>query len=232
MRAEIGTDDQSDASRSQALQGAGDETDMAWRSETAPNSAVIQVVDDDGGVDIISVGIGSGKARRASSKTGAKWNAMTVHAGDGSNRVPHSRSNALPVRSAQTRGPTNIGNTCFLNDTLHCLVGVWELGEARAQQPRLRWSLESRLLECISQLQSRLSPHYILRPLLDTLPRIADEFHTGQQADAHEFLVCLLGKMDQGGLREFFYGPNGANMLNLPPQPCSTGGNCTSVFGS
>ena len=103
MRAEIGTDEQSDASRSQAPQGAGDETGMAWWAEMAPISAVIQVTHD-----------------------------------------------------------------------------------------------------CISQLQSRLSPHYTPRSLLDTLPRIADEFHTGQQVDAHEFLVCLLGKMDQGGLREFF----------------------------
>ena len=72
MHAEIGTDDQSDASRSQAPQGAGDETDMAWRSETATISAVIQVADDDGGVHSISVGIGSGKMRGASSKAGAK----------------------------------------------------------------------------------------------------------------------------------------------------------------
>jgi len=67
-------------------------------------------------------------------------------------------------------------------------------------------TLESRLFECISQLQSRLSPYYNPRPLLDTLPRLADEFQIGQQADAREFLVCLLGKMDQGGPREVFYG--------------------------
>jgi len=128
MRAEIGTNEQSDASRSHAPQGTGDETGMAWRSETAPISAVIQVTDDDGGVKCISVGIGSVKARGASSKTGAKRNAMAVHAANGSNRAPHSRSNALPVRSAQTRGLTSTGNTCFLHASLQCLggdLGAW-----------------------------------------------------------------------------------------------------------
>jgi len=100
----------------------------------------------------------------------------------------------------------NTMNTCFLNASLQCLGRVWELGEVRAWQPRRRRSLESLLLECISQLQLRLSSHYTPRPLLDTLPKIADEIHTGQPAEAHEFLVCLLCKMDQGGLREVFYG--------------------------
>ena len=38
------------------------------------------------------------------------------------------------------------------------------------------------------------------------MPQIADLIHSGQPADAHEFLVCLLGKMDQGVRREAFYG--------------------------
>ena len=115
-------------------------------------------------------------------------------------------SNAPPVRSARARRLTNTANTCFLNASLQCLCRVWELDEARARQPRRRRSLESRLLECISQLQLRLSPHYTPKPLLDTLPRIADEIHNGQPADSHEFLVCLLDKVDQGDRREVFYG--------------------------
>ena len=83
----VGSDEQLDAFTSQALKGAGDETGAAWRSETALISAAIQVADDDGEVDSISVGVGSERleeqaARRARSGiqkwlpmllTGATW---------------------------------------------------------------------------------------------------------------------------------------------------------------
>ena len=160
---------------------------MAWYTETTHSGAVARVTEDGGGVESIPVGIGRVKAEGASSKVCASLNTP-------------------PVRSAQTRGLTYTANTCFLNASLPCLGRVWELNVVMARQPRRTRSLESRLLECISQLQLKLSPHYTPRPLLDTLPRIADEIHTGQPADAHEFLVCLLDKMDQGGRREVFYG--------------------------
>ena len=126
----------------------------------SPASGVAQVTEDGGEVESIPVEIGRAKAEGASSKVCAS-------------------PNTPPVRSAQTRGLTNTANTCFLNASLQCLGRVWELDAARARQPRRRRSLESRLLECISQLQLRLSSHYTPRPLLDTLPRIADELHTG-----------------------------------------------------
>jgi len=77
-RQAIGTDEQSDASRSQAPQGAGDETGMAWCTETTPPSAVAQVTEDGGGVDSIPVGIGRVKAKGANSKVGAKGNTMAL----------------------------------------------------------------------------------------------------------------------------------------------------------
>jgi hypothetical protein len=64
----IGAKEQSDASRSQAPQGAGDETGMARCTETTPSSAVAQLTEDGGGVDSIPVGIGRVKAEGASSK--------------------------------------------------------------------------------------------------------------------------------------------------------------------
>jgi len=183
----IGVEEQPDATRSQAPQGAGDVTGMAWCTETNHSGAVAQVTEDGRGVEFIPVGIGRVNAEGASSKA-----CMSP--------------NTPPVQSAQTRGLTNAANTCFPNASLQYLGRVWELDVARARQPRRRKSLESRLLECISQLQLRLSSHYTPRPLLDTITRIANEIHTGQPADAHEFLVCLLDKMDQGGRREVFYG--------------------------
>jgi len=185
----IGVKEQLDAPRSQVPQGAGDETGKAWCTarEMIHFNAVAHVTEDGGEVENIPVVVGRAKTEGASNKA-------------------HASPNTPPVRSAQTRGLTNTANTCFLNALLQCLGRVWELDVPKARQPRRMRSLESRLLECISQLQLRLRTQYTPRPLLDTLPQIADEIHPGQPADAHAFLVCLLGKMDQGGRREAFYG--------------------------
>jgi len=161
----IGVEEQPDAPRSQVPQGADDETGKAWCTETIHFSAVAQVTQDGGEVESIPVKIGRAKTGRASNKV-------------------HASPNTPPVRSAQTRGLTNTANTCFLNASLQCLGRVWELDVPRARQPRRIRSFESQLLECISQLQLRLSTHYTPRPLLDTLPLIADEIHSGQPTNS------------------------------------------------
>jgi len=169
---------------------------MAWYTETTHSGAVARVTEDGGGVESIPVGIGRVKAEGASSKVCASLNTP-------------------PVRSAQTRGLTYTANTCFLNASLPCLGRVWELNVVMARQPRRSRSLDSRLLECISQLQLRLSSHYTPRPLLDTLPRIAD-----WAAGRGPRIPSLPTRQDGPGWPAgslLWIHPNGANMLNLPP---------------
>jgi len=78
----IGAEGQSNVSRSQAPQGAGDETSMAWCTETTPSGALAQAAEDGGGVESMTVGIGRVETEGASSKVCAS-------------------SNTLPVRSAR-----------------------------------------------------------------------------------------------------------------------------------
>jgi len=245
-----GADEQPDAFRSQAQEGAGDETSASRQAETAYISTEGWSADDDGGVDSTSVGVWSEKAGGASGKTVTMRSTEKVaHTAHGSKRVPKSGPNAPPVRSSLARGLTNTGNTCFLNASLQCLGGVQELRETRARHLRQRRTFQYRLFECISQLQFRPSPYYTPRPLLDTLPWVVDQFQTRQQADAHEILVLLLGKMDQGGPREVFYGSTQTVLtcstcphssirqattaqlsLNLEPSKNSTINQCRKAF--
>ena len=101
----IGVEEQPDAPRSHAPQGAGDETSKAWCTETIHLNAVAHVTEDGGEVENIPVVIGRAKTEGASNKA-------------------HASPKTPPVRSAQTRGLTNTANTCFLNASLQCLVRV------------------------------------------------------------------------------------------------------------
>ena len=84
-----GSGEQSDAFRSQAPEGAGDETGTTRWAETALISAEIRGADNDGRANIALVRVASEKAGEASGEMGAMRNIeMVAHAAHGNKRVP------------------------------------------------------------------------------------------------------------------------------------------------
>ena len=100
-------------------------------------------------------------------------------------------------------GIDNNGNTCFLNSVVQCLqnLPVWsnyllkyhiEECEKETDECFFCW-----LAVITHYMQSSFWKSINLDGLSDILQMISKDFLPGRQQDAHEFLICLLGKMQE-----------------------------------
>jgi Ubiquitin carboxyl-terminal hydrolase len=122
------------------------------------------------------------------------------------------------------KGFLNLGNTCFLNSTLQCLVYLppfcqsilamqngmpMENGRKASQGKKITLILRAlfqRVHRGGSQHQGAIAP----RSVVEALPTLGTcgsrgggyKFRQGRQEDAHEFLIHLLDAMHDGELRE------------------------------
>jgi len=122
-----------------------------------------------------------------------------VEKGNAVEKEPSANSEQ-PFRS---RGLFNVGSTCFLNAALQCLVVIREFGETKTHSGT-EGEIRSSLIECITQMRKGIVPSYTPMPLLKAIPKLTTQCQLGKQADAHELLLYLIGRMDQGGLQEVF----------------------------
>lgn len=136
----------------------------------------------------------------------ARWN------GYGAGKQPAQPPAAAPVdgSSAGTVGGglANLGNTCFMNAVLQCLIHTPQLNrycERRQHSSKCRqrttrpqaFCLGCSLEELMHRTFSRgvQSATFAPRAIANALPEIAKGFHLGRQEDAHEFVRYVLDRL-------------------------------------
>ncbi|EOD03769.1 hypothetical protein EMIHUDRAFT_69418, partial [Emiliania huxleyi CCMP1516] len=106
-------------------------------------------------------------------------------------------------------GLANLGNTCFMNSVLQCLVHTQLLHrylEKRQHSAKCRRRQGEFCLFCALEdlvqrtfAQGPRSPAFAPRAIANALPAIAKGFRLGRQEDAHEFLRYVLEKLTKEG---------------------------------
>lgn len=104
-------------------------------------------------------------------------------------------------------GLHNLGNSCFMNAVLQCIVHTPPLNQyMRNKKHSAKCSKNGsnvfcsacRLEALVLKMFQRNAPPFPPRVFADNLSTIARGFRLGRQEDAHEFLRCLLEHLTKG----------------------------------
>ncbi|XP_058224321.1 ubiquitin carboxyl-terminal hydrolase 21-like isoform X2 [Rhododendron vialii] len=101
-------------------------------------------------------------------------------------------------------GLANLGNTCFLNAVLQCFThtvpliqGLWSSNHARpCDRDSVGFCVLCALRDHVELSLASMGTVVSPRNLVDNLSYISSTFRRFQQEDAHEFLQCLLDRLD------------------------------------
>lgn len=134
-----------------------------------------------------------------SSFLGENKSKLGVLSNEETNKLMHSS-----VEKGRQIGPglSNLGNTCFLNSTLQCLIHTRSLHVyLRSKQHQKQCQVkggeycslcefERLVASCFGGSARSIAP----RDIVSNLRRISTKFRIGRQEDANEFLILLLEK--------------------------------------